>query len=43
MLDVFVAGDEQRLIEAAEQHRQHLLAGAQPGTCPPTDTPTGRP
>ena len=43
MLDAFVAGDEQRLIEAAEQHRQHLLAGAQLGTCPPTDTPTGKP
>ena len=43
MLDAFVAGDEQRLIEAAEQHRQHLLAGAQLGTCPPTDTPTSRP
>ena len=42
MLDAFVAGDEQRLIEAAEQHRQHLLAGAQLGTCPPTDTPTGQ-
>ena len=43
MLDAFVAGDEQRLIEAAEQHRQHLLAGAQLGTCPPMDTPTGKP
>ena len=42
MLDAFVAGDEQRLIEAAEQHRQHLLAGAQLGACPPMDTPTGR-
>ncbi|HEX2063893.1 MAG TPA: GntR family transcriptional regulator [Acidimicrobiales bacterium] len=43
MLDAFVSGDEQRLVEAAEQHRQHLLAGAQLGTCPPTDTPTSRP
>ena len=41
MLDAFLAGDEQRLIEAAEQHRRHLLAGAQLGTCSATDTPAG--
>jgi DNA-binding GntR family transcriptional regulator len=39
MLDAFLAGDEQRLLEAADQHRQHLLAGAQLGTCPATDPP----
>ncbi len=43
MLEAFLAGDGQRLIEAAEQHRQHLLAGAQLGTCPTTDTPAGQP
>ncbi|MGR6964009.1 GntR family transcriptional regulator [Geodermatophilus sp. URMC 61] len=43
MLDAFVAGDEQRLIQAAEQHRRHLLAGALLGTGPATDTPAGRP
>jgi DNA-binding GntR family transcriptional regulator len=42
MLAAFLAGDEQRLIEAADQHRQHLLAGAQLGTCPATDTPAGQ-
>jgi DNA-binding GntR family transcriptional regulator len=36
MLDAFLARDEQRLIEAAELHRQHLLAGALLGTCPAT-------
>ena len=42
MLDAFLAGDEQRLIAAAEQHRQHLLAGAQLGTCPAPDTPVAQ-
>jgi DNA-binding GntR family transcriptional regulator len=43
MLDAFLGGDEQRLLEAAELHRQHLLAGALLGTRPPTDTTAGRP
>ena len=42
MLDAYLDGDEQRLIQAAEQHRQHLLAGAQLGTCSATDTPAGQ-
>jgi DNA-binding GntR family transcriptional regulator len=28
MLDAFLAGDRQRLADAIDQHRQHLLAGA---------------
>jgi DNA-binding GntR family transcriptional regulator len=28
MLDAFLAGDRQRLAEATDEHRQHLLAGA---------------
>jgi DNA-binding GntR family transcriptional regulator len=35
MLEAFLTSDEQRLIEAAELHRRHLLAGAVLGTSPP--------
>lgn len=34
MLDAFCAGDQQQLLEVAELHRQHLLAGALIGMCP---------
>jgi DNA-binding GntR family transcriptional regulator len=40
MLDAFLRGDEQRLADAAEQHRQHLLAGALLGT--PEGSPSAK-
>jgi len=40
---VFLAGDQQQLIEAAELHRQHLLAGAVIGMCPVADPPADQP
>ncbi len=43
MLDAFLAGDQQQLVDAAALHRQHLLAGALLGTCPASETPPGRP
>ena len=42
MLDAFLAGDEQRLMQAAALHRQHLLAGALLGACPTTEAGTRR-
>ena len=42
MLEAFLTGDEQRLIEAAELHRRHLLAGAVLGTSPPTGSRVDR-
>jgi hypothetical protein len=42
MLDAFLAGDERQLVEAAELHRQHLLAGALLGTDPTADPPADR-
>ena len=42
MLDAFLAGDQQQLLEAAEVHRQHLLAGALLGTRPTADPSAGR-
>lgn len=42
MLDAFLARDQQQLLEAAELHRQHLLAGALLGTRPTADPSAGR-
>ncbi len=40
MLDAFLAGEEQQLMQAAALHRQHLLAGALLGMCRSTEAPT---